>query len=62
MLRFSEQKWPLSTLGVASFGEAQAVIDGFDEVLVDAEVVHGGLDGLMAEQQLNLFEGAASRL
>jgi hypothetical protein len=37
-----------------------AVVDGFDEILFGSEVAFRGLNTGMAEQQLDLFEIAAS--
>jgi hypothetical protein len=35
--------------------EPEPVVDGFGEVLFDAEIIHGGLNGFVAEQELDLF-------
>ncbi len=35
---------------------SHSVVDGMDEILLGAEVAFGGLDGGMAEQQLDLFQ------
>jgi hypothetical protein len=39
--------------------QPEAVVDGFGQILSGSQIVHGGLNRFMAEQELDLFDGAA---
>src|ERR1022692_905769 len=43
--------------GRASHAEAEVIAGGVGEVLCDAEVAFGGLDGGVSQRNLDLFEG-----
>lgn len=38
--------------------EPQAVVDGLGQVLFGSQVIHRRLNGFVAEEELDLFEGA----
>jgi hypothetical protein len=62
IVKRSSLRMDRSALGRA-FGEigldGEIVVDGLRQILAGAEVAFGGLDGGMAEQELDLFEVAA---